>query len=260
MQRIAEHRGVAHSRRSAARRSIAPPSGSHSSSSKSPLIESRLSSVGVPSATSRAAIHQREPIAVFRLVHVVGRDENRHAFGAHLLDQFPELPARDRIDARRRLVEKDDRRPMQHRASQRQPLLPSAGECAGQARFAPASPAISSAQRDSLVELVAHARRTGRRRSADSRPRSDRCRARTSATCSRCCGESAPGSRRRRMPATARGRRSDAAIRTGCGSWSICPRRWARGSRTPRRGASESDIVDRGERAEALDQVSTSTE
>ena len=65
------------------------------------------------------AINQHQAIAVFRLVHVMGGHEHRDALAHHLLDQFPEFPARDGIDTRSRLVKKDNGRTMQHRAPQR---------------------------------------------------------------------------------------------------------------------------------------------
>ena len=51
-------------------------------------------------------IHQRYSVTAFRLVHKLGRDENRHAVVARQADQeLPECVAGDRVDARSRLVE-----------------------------------------------------------------------------------------------------------------------------------------------------------
>ena len=47
-----------------------------------------------------------------------------------VVDEPPELAARQRIDAAGRLVEKDDRRLVEDRAAERQPLAPAAGEIA----------------------------------------------------------------------------------------------------------------------------------
>src|SRR6185436_15857773 len=52
-----------------------------------------------------------------------------------VVDQTPELPPRQRIDATGRLVEKEDRRLVQNRAAERQALTPSTGEVARQRRL-----------------------------------------------------------------------------------------------------------------------------
>ena len=111
---------------------------------------------GSPERDQPAAKDQRKPIAVFRLVHVVGRNENRDTLGAQLLNEFPEPPARDRVNTRSRLVQKNNRRPMQHGASKREPLLPSAGERNGKIVFAPTQSRHSERPADSIVQLVAN--------------------------------------------------------------------------------------------------------
>ena len=70
--------------------------------------------------------------AALGLVHVVGRDEQRHPAGGKLEEQIPQLPAGDGVDARGGLVEKQQLRLVDQRAGQREPLLPSAGERAGE--------------------------------------------------------------------------------------------------------------------------------
>ena len=72
-----------------------------------------------------AAVHQRQPVAVLRLFHVVRADEDRRAAVGEGVDQFPEAAARHRVHARRGLVEKEDGRLVQHGAAERQALLPS---------------------------------------------------------------------------------------------------------------------------------------
>jgi len=62
----------------------------------------------------------------------VGRDEDRGSGGGHFVDQVPELPAGDRVDARGGLVEEEDGRFVQDGAAEREPLLPAAGEGARQ--------------------------------------------------------------------------------------------------------------------------------
>ena len=59
-------------------------------------------------------------------VHVVGGQENRPAVLLEVLDQIPELPSCLRIEAGRRLVEKQQLRIADERARERQPLLLSA--------------------------------------------------------------------------------------------------------------------------------------
>ena len=71
--------------------------------------------------------------AALGLVHVVRGDEQRDALGRELEQQIPQLAARDRIDARGRLVEEDDARLVHQRRAEREPLLPAAGQVAGQA-------------------------------------------------------------------------------------------------------------------------------
>ena len=68
-------------------------------------------------------IHQRDAVAARGLVHEMGGDENRHALIARQIDeQFPEPVARQRIDARGRLVEDEHFRLMNDGDRQRQPL------------------------------------------------------------------------------------------------------------------------------------------
>ncbi len=70
----------------------------------------------------------------------MGRHQNRDAIARHLLDEPPELAARERIDATCRLVEKHDSRLMENRAAQRKPLAPAAGQIAGPGPLAPRKP------------------------------------------------------------------------------------------------------------------------
>ena len=78
-----------------------------------------------------AAINQRQAMAVFRFVHVVRGDQNGMAGFGKLIDQVPEAAARDGIDARSGLVQKQDARGMHDGAAQRQALLPAAGQQLG---------------------------------------------------------------------------------------------------------------------------------
>ena len=81
-----------------------------------------------PQRDHPSAIHQRQPVAVLGFVHVVGADENGVAGARHFANQIPECPARDGIDSRSRLIQKQNRGIVQDRAAQRQALFPSAGK------------------------------------------------------------------------------------------------------------------------------------
>ena len=78
-------------------------------------------------------VHRDQPVEAGRLLHVSGRHEYAHAgpLGSDALDQLPELPARQRIDAGRRLVEDEQVRVVDQRAAQAEFLLHAAGELAG---------------------------------------------------------------------------------------------------------------------------------
>ena len=66
-----------------------------------------------------------EPLGFF---HVVRGQQDRPACLLEFPDEVPELPARLRIEARRRLVEKQQIRIADERAGERQPLLLPSGE------------------------------------------------------------------------------------------------------------------------------------
>ena len=69
-----------------------------------------------------AGVHQRDAVAAIGFVHEMGGDENRHAVVAREVDQRPpERVARDRVDARRRLVENEDGGFVQHRDRKLEP-------------------------------------------------------------------------------------------------------------------------------------------
>src|SRR6266487_3296908 len=67
-------------------------------------------------------------IAALRLIHIMGRDEQGHAFTSEFEEQIPEFTPRDRIDAGRRLIEKKHGRFVPEPASPRQTLTPAAGK------------------------------------------------------------------------------------------------------------------------------------
>ncbi len=76
-----------------------------------------------------AVIHDRDPITErLGLVHVMRREHNRAAVGPESREQLPELATRLRIEACRRLVEKQQVRITRERARHREALLLAAGE------------------------------------------------------------------------------------------------------------------------------------
>jgi len=80
-----------------------------------------------------AGVHQRDPVASQGLVHEVGRDEDRHVLPTREVDeQFPELVAGDRIDARRGLVEDQHLRGVDHGNGERKPLPHAEGQHLGE--------------------------------------------------------------------------------------------------------------------------------
>ena len=79
---------------------------------------------------------QRHAMAALGLVQVVGGDQDRDARLGEVVDEAPELPARQRIDPAGRFVEEEDRRLVENRTPEREPLPPAAGEIAGQRGFA----------------------------------------------------------------------------------------------------------------------------
>ena len=101
-----------------------------------------------------AGLDDRDAVTVLRLVEVVRGHEDREP-ARQIVDQPPELPARQRVDTAGRLVEEDDRRLVEDRAAEREPLPPAA-ESAPVKCSRPRRPAMS---------------RTNARRAA-SRPRS----------------------------------------------------------------------------------------
>ena len=115
---------------------------------------SRLQFCGRAGGQNPPAVHGDQPVVLLGLFHVGGGDQHAHAgtARAHAVDQQPELAARQRIDAGRRLVEDEQVRVVDQRAAQPELLLHAAGELAGRAgpRTAPApSPRSSSAMRRS---------------------------------------------------------------------------------------------------------------
>ena len=79
-------------------------------------------------------MQQGDARTTFRLVEVRRRHQDGDALGEELRQQFPELAARDGVDAGRRLVEHDHLGFVDERAGERELLLHAAGELVRETR------------------------------------------------------------------------------------------------------------------------------
>src|SRR5271156_3891425 len=80
-----------------------------------------------------AVVNVRDVAAALGFVHVVGGDKKSDAMAGKFEKQIPQLTARDRIDARGRLIEKKQFGFVEHGATKGEPLLPAAGKLRGEA-------------------------------------------------------------------------------------------------------------------------------
>ena len=99
---VARIRARAHRRRSSISRTNA--------SSMSSVPVRCTSSAGRQLREQRAVAEQDQLVAVARLVEHVARDEQRRALGRELAEQRPQLPAQQRVEPDRRLVEQQQPR------------------------------------------------------------------------------------------------------------------------------------------------------
>src|SRR5439155_22940204 len=83
-----------------------------------------------PVGDEPALVDEAEGVAQLRLVHVVGRHEDRRARVGEPPDDRPERAPRDRIDAGGGLVQEDQPRAVHKGAREREPLPVAAGELA----------------------------------------------------------------------------------------------------------------------------------
>ena len=189
------------------------------------------------SPSTLAGVHRHQPVEALGLVHVGGRDHHAHAGPARAdaVDQLPELAARQRIDAGRRLVEDQQIRVVDQRAAEAELLLHAAGELAGRPVAEGRQVGGRRAARRCAARALRATGRTAGRRSRCSRrsTASDRGSCPGPAACRRCgrdrvrkrarrrCRRPAP--RRRRSGSRARRRRARAA--------STCRRRPGRSGR-----------------------------
>ena len=183
-----------------------------------------------------ARIHQRDPIAALRLVHEMGGDENGHVLLARKIDQrFPEPIPRQGIDARGRLVEDEDLGLVDDGDGERQPLADAQRQIRGSLIEIVRQTEPCDQLGDARLGLVGRQVDRDAREARGSAGPSVRCRARTTATCSR--RDSASSCRR--LPAASRTAaprlRSAAAGRSAFSSSSSCRSRSSRESRRSRR-------------------------
>ncbi len=104
---------------------------------RSPRTARRAACGAAPRGVEReqpAVVQQRHPAAALGLVQVRRRHQDRDPLREKLREEHPELAARHRIDAGRRLVEHDQVRLVDERAGQRQLLLHAARQPIGQPR------------------------------------------------------------------------------------------------------------------------------
>ena len=75
-------------------------------------------------------IHGDQPVKAFRFLHVSGGDQHAHVgiLDVQIVDQFPELTARQRIDTGCRLIEDQKVRVVNQRAAQAELLSHAAGK------------------------------------------------------------------------------------------------------------------------------------
>ena len=125
-----------------------------------PLLEGRrargrLDFGGRPAGENLPGAHRREPVEPLRLLHVGGGDDHAHglAAGSHTLDQLPELPARQRIDAGRRLIEDQEIGIVDEAAAKTKLLAHAAGELLRQAIAEGRKPGAVQQFGDSRVPL-----------------------------------------------------------------------------------------------------------
>ena len=102
--------------------------------------EHALDFTGRANRRELAGVDQRDPVAPLGFVQIVGRDQHGDAGLGEIVNQAPELPPRQGIDAAGRLVEEENRRLVKDGAAECQPLAPPAGQVACQRRFPAAQP------------------------------------------------------------------------------------------------------------------------
>ena len=193
-----------------------------------------MTSGTVPRATTLAVGDVDDAVAALGLVHVVGRDQHGQAAGGELVDLVPELAPRLGIDAGGRLVEEQELRLVHDAGGERQPLLPAAGQRAGELVLA-----VGQAElRQRPVDMFG-----ARRQVVEPGDEVEILPDRQILVEGEALGHvadfelDAVGLGRDVVAeAGAAARRRVSATRRSCGSWWSCPSRWGRGSRRSRHG------------------------
>ena len=90
-----------------------------------------LELTGTAERDDPAAIDQRELITVFRLVHVMSRDDHGDAARGEIMNQIPKRSARRDLRPEVGSSKKKDRGAVQHCTAKREALFPSTGQRAG---------------------------------------------------------------------------------------------------------------------------------
>ena len=131
----------------------------------------RCSAAGVSQRIRRPAIHQADAIGALGFVQIRRRHEHRQAVLHQLIENRPEIAARNRIDAIGRLVQKQHARLVQQRAHQRQLLLHAARKLSRRPLRETAPCASSAAAARSALRAPVPGCRTDRSRTPCSRRR-----------------------------------------------------------------------------------------
>ena len=117
-----------------------------------------LMSAGRADPVQHALVHQRHAMAAFGFVQIRCRHYDRETIAREMSEHIPELPARDRVDAGRRLVKQQHARLGHQRTGQGELLLHATTE--------PTSVPVLKAEHVEHLEIVSHAVRDVARRHA----------------------------------------------------------------------------------------------
>src|SRR5206468_1620401 len=86
--------------------------------------------VGGADSRETACLNDRDAMAVLGFVQIMSGHKERYTRGRQLIDQVPEMTARERIHAAGRLVQENDRRLVEDGTAERQALTPSSRQLA----------------------------------------------------------------------------------------------------------------------------------
>src|SRR5437773_5608811 len=96
-------------------------------------------------------VHDRDVVCeLFRLVEIVGRQEDRRTFFLELPNEGPQLPSRAWVESRRRLIEEDERRTSDKGHRDPEPPLLASGEVHGEGL----RPVCQPDRPDDVVDLL----------------------------------------------------------------------------------------------------------